>query len=473
MELPDDIASLKKLVLTLLAKVEAQAERIAALEAENGSLRQQLNQNSRNSSLPPSKDRYRIKPALPKSGPSKKGGQPGHEGKTLPMSQQPDHIIDLAAPDRCSCGADLRGVEAVLKARRQVFDLPEPRLEVSEYRQYARTCPCCRATQAGCFPALAAAPVQYGPGVWALCTLLSSSFHLSCSHIGQLFADLYGLPLNQATVLQATERAHRSLEASEQAVKAAIHAAPVAHFDESGMACQGETFWLHVACTGLYTYLFVHAKRGLKALQGELSLLQGFGNRAIHDCYASYFTFKRASHGLCNAHLLRELQALIEAGTAWAAEMKALLLELYRLTDKGSGSLPEQELLPYLARYQAICQRADSQEPPPQKRPQGRSKNSKGRNLLERLDKHRQAVLAFASHPQVPFTNNQAERDIRPVKGKIKTAGCFRTQLGARHYARIQGFVSTARKHGKHIFTELKNAYSGYTFLTPNPIPAK
>lgn len=466
LELPNDIESLKELVVSLLA-------RVSTLEEENACLRAQVNQNSRNSSLPPSKDKYKVKPAFPQGGTGQKGGQQGHQGKTLTMSQQPDHLIELAAPVRCSCGADLSQVEPVLKACRQVFDLPAPKLEVSEYRQYERSCPCCRSRQAGAFPALVTAPVQYGPGVWALCTLLNTSFHLSCSHISELFEDLYGLPLNQATVLNATERAYQSLEASEEAVKAAVLSAGVAHFDETGIACQGATFWLHTACTSLCTYLFVHAKRGVKALESGLSLLKDFKNRAVHDCYASYFTFPSVSHGLCNAHLLRELQAQIEAGAAWAVEMKALLLDLYRASDKGRGSLAKEQMAPYLARYAAICKQADQQEPPPQKPPRGKSKRSKGRNLLERLVKHKQAVLAFAMHPEVPFTNNQAERDIRPVKGKIKTAGCFRTELGASYYARIQGFVSTARKQGKQVFNELKMAYSGNTFLTEKLEAAK
>lgn len=274
-------------------------------------------------------------------------------------------------------------------------------------------------------------------------------------------------------MLQANARAYQALEASEQAAKAALLASPVAHFDESGIRCNGSTQWLHVVSTALFTYLFTCAHRGLKALESEISLLKDFANMAVHDCWPSYFTFTGPTHALCNAHLLRELQALIEQGALWAAEMKALLLELYHATDKGSGCLSQQQLAPYLVRYEAICRQAQEQEPPEIKRPRGRSKKSKGRNLCERLIKHRQAVLAFAYHQQVPFTNNQAERDIRPVKGKVKTAGCFRTQLGASHYARIQGFVSTTRKQGKQVFQELKNAFDGNTFLSPLTQQAK
>lgn len=154
---------MQKLVLSLLAKVEQQAERIDVLEAENASLRAQLSQNSRNSSLPPSRDRFKVKPAFPKGSSGKKGGQQGHSGKTLHMSQHPDQIIELAAPEHCSCGADLSQVEPVLKATRQVFDLPQPRLEVSEYRLYERCCPNCRAVLHRGFPRAGDSPCAVRP----------------------------------------------------------------------------------------------------------------------------------------------------------------------------------------------------------------------------------------------------------------------------------------------------------------------
>ena len=465
MELSNDIAVLRTLVTTLLIKVEELTAENTALRAENAELRQRLNQNSQNSSLPPSQDTFKSKPALAKNPANKRGGQAGHSGKTLQMSISPDHIELLLPADVCTCGADLGQVEANLKERRQVFDLPEPKLAVTEYQQYQRQCPCCQAQLVGVFPDSVTNHLQYGSGVLALCNLLNNSFHLSCSHISQLFEDLYHQPLNEATVLKANQVAYQSLQESEKAIKEAILDSPLVHFDETGLACGGQTHWLHTASTQLYTYLFVHAKRGLKALQSEESLLKDFHNFSLHDCWSSYFCFTSTTHCLCNAHLLRELQALIEAGSQWAAQMQALLLELYQQTNKGQASLTDS--LPYSKRYESICASAQQEEPPPTQSASGKPKSSKGRNLLKRLIEHQEAVLAFTKYDFVPFTNNQAERDIRPVKGKIKIAGCFRTQTGAKHYARIQAFISTARKQGQNVFQELKNAFTGVTFLTP------
>jgi transposase len=316
----------------------------------------------------------------------------------------------------------------------------------------------------GNFPTELSQPVQYGSGVLALCNLLSSGFHLSCQQIGQLFSDLYDQPLNTATVIAANERAYQALAPTENVVKEHILASEVVHFDETGLACQGKTHWLHTACTGLWTFLFVHAKRGKKALESPKSIIKDFTKVAIHDCWASYFNFDNASHGLCNAHLLRELQALIENNSLWAGKMHALLMKLYQLTDKGKSHL--ENLIPYIQEYQSICQEANREEPQPTQKPRGKPKSSKGRNLLNRLVQHQDSVLAFAKYDYIPFTNNQAERDIRPVKGKIKNAGCFRSTDGADHFARIQSFISSTRKQSQSVFKELINTHQGYNFIT-------
>jgi transposase len=465
MELSDDIMVLKNLVVSLLSKIDELQSRVVELETENGELRQRLNINSRNSSQPPSKDIYKPKPAFPKLTKGKQGGQLGHKGRTLIQSSTPNEVIDLPTPMLCSCGLDVSDEPLKLQQKRQVFDLPKVKLYVKEYRQYSRVCPCCKHRSVGTFPTEISQPVQYGTGVMALCNLLSSGFHLSCQQIGQLFSDLYDQPLNTATVIAANERAYRALEPTENIIKEQVLASATVHFDETGLACEGKTHWLHTACTTLWTYLFVHAKRGKKALESSKSLIKDFTKVALHDCWASYFGFQNASHALCNAHLLRELQALIENNSQWAIKMHALLMKLYQLTDKGKSHLGN--LIPYIEEYQTICREADIEEPLPTTKPNGgRPKSSKGRNLLNRFIEHQDSVLAFAKYDHVPFTNNQAERDIRPAKGKIKNAGCFRSTDGADHFARIQSFISSARKQSFPVFKELINTHQGYNFIT-------
>jgi hypothetical protein len=77
--------------------------------------------------------------------------------------------------------------------------------------------------------------------------------------------------------------------------------------------------------------------------------------------------------------------------------------------------------------YFAILRKTDKEEPAPEKGAKGRVKATKGRNLMIRLREHAAAVFAFALHIEVSFTNNQAERDLRPVKLKAKVSGCLAT----------------------------------------------
>lgn len=164
---------------------------------------------------------------------------------------------------------------------------------------------------------------------------------------------------------------------------------------------------------------------------------------------------------------MRELAALEEKGTAWATWFRRYLLALYHLSEKGTGKVSDEEQRKALLLFDSILGYAELEEPPPEKSESGRGrpKATKGRNLLVRLREHKAAVLAFAFNEAVPFTNNQAERDLRPAKTKQKVAGAFRTFEGASIYARIFGFISTARKHQHSVFNELKNALDGNTFL--------
>ena len=469
LSIPKDIQALQELVIKLIARVESlEAEnrlllaRTQALEAENRELRARLDANSRNSHRPPSSEGLRKQPALPKKKSKAKGGQKGHQGKTLEMVSQADRTEECRA-EVCSCGQALSKVVMQVLERRQVFELPEPKLEVIEYQRLGCTCPACGAAVSGRFPEGVSAPVQYGAGVKTLTTLLNVQGCLSYEKIRQLFSDLFGYELNEATILNGNERTHQALERCEQQIAQALCQAQSAHFDESGLRVEGRLHWLHSVSAERFTYLFVHDKRGKKALRSEYSLLPHFRGWAIHDCWSSYFTFGECRHAVCGAHLLRELLALQEQKRKWAAAFRNYLLQLYDFTGQGRKALAAGMRVWASRRYDELLALGRVEEPPPEKKKgqRGRAKGSKGYNLLQRLEKYKTAVLAFAFHACVPFTNNQAERDLRPAKVKQKMAGCFRTLRGARIYARIQGFISTVRKHGLNVFKELRAALMG------------
>jgi transposase len=452
---------------TLNAQLEELLERIAALEAENlrlkaenAELRRRLGLNSENSHKPPSSDGYkkkRVRPGLPKEGKAM-GGQKGHKGKTLRQVEKPDKVV-LHLPEHCSlCGRRV-GVEEAYRVigMKQVFDLPIPKLEVIAH--HLGEIECCGQSHRGAYPAYARSGVQYGPGVRALVTKLSVDHKMPLEQISILFRDLYGYNLNSETTEKALELGYDLSAPLAAAVKEALQDAEVGHFDETGLRVAGKLHWLHTAGNEDYTYLFLHTNRGKKALLSEQSVLKDFKGYAIHDCMISYFGFTDAQHGLCNAHILRELQGLIDDNSSWAKEMHAPLLELYEELPNLALRGESAEIL--RQRYHRILRNADVEESPPKKKAgKGRPKSTPGRNLLRRLQEHENAVLAFAFVEAVPFTNNLAERDLRPAKVKQKVSGGFRTVRGAEVYARLQALISTYRKQDKNIFAFLHNLFA-------------
>lgn len=448
-DLPDDIELLKAIIQQLVAETER-------LKAEIAELRRCLGLDSTNSHKPPSSDGYQkktIKPGLPKGGKQAKGGQPGHKGNTLERVAQPDRI-EVHLPGHCRCCARQFTADAAHEVvqSRQVFDLPAPKLEVTEHR--LGQIQCCGWLQRGEYPVEVTTSVQYGPGVRALVTKLSGEHKMPLAQIGHLFADLYGYALNSATVEAALALGYALAEPVERQSMRCLLESETVHFDETGLRVAGKLHWLHVASTAGHTHLFLHEKRGGEALESDASILKDFTGTAVHDCWSPYFAFDEARHVLCGAHLLRELASLAENGSLWAGEMREFLLGLYKMPH------PLEAAEPVRQHYQIILTRGDCEEPPPQRGQRGKPKRSVGRNLLDRLKKHEEGVLAFAVEPGVPFTHNQAERDLRPAKVKQKVSGCFRTKAGAQVYARLHAVISTCRKQGARVFDSLRELFS-------------
>ena len=170
----------------------------------------------------------------------------------------------------------------------------------------------------------------------------------------------------------------------------------------------------------------------------------------------------RCKHVICNPHILRELEKAKEDNSLWAVEMQNLLMSLYKKTEKGTSILFKTEAKEWEEQYDLICQRGEIEEPIAVKSPncRGRPKKTKFRNLLERMQRHKESILLFVSVKVVPFTNNQAERDLRKIKVKQKISTSFRSQLGADIYLAIESFLLTLQKHGINCYEELKKVFS-------------
>lgn len=461
------------LVEELAATFQQQVEQLRAQVKE---LQDRLALNSRNSSKPPSSNppAQRTKSLRAPSG-KKPGAQPGHLGTTLKASPTPDRVVVHEAATCHDCGQSLREVVGWETAdRRQVFDLPPMKLTVVEHRLLEKVCPCCGTLNCGELPAGVAPGVQYGPNIKSLAVYLVQYHLLPWQRTCEMLGDLFGQPLAEGTLASALNECADSLEKSEEELKQAITLAPVAHFDETGLYVAGHREWLHVASTPLLTHYGPHAKRGAEATR-EIGILPAFTGRAIHDAWAPYFDYACA-HGLCNAHHLRELTFVHEQlGQAWAKEMKDLLVEIKEAAEqaraRGATALRQAQQRRFDKTYDQLLAAGlefPENQPPPPNGKRGRPKQSKAKNLLDRLAQRKGETLAFMYDFTVPFDNNQAERDLRMVKVQQKVSGCFRSSDGAKAFCRIRGYISTIKKQGRNVLAALSSVFAGQP-LSPLP----
>lgn len=458
-------------LLPLREQVAQQAVLIAQQQQQIQALEERLSKDSHNSHLPPSSDRFVRQPrSLRKKSENKPGGQPGHQGTTLQWHACPDEVVVHAVTRCVSCQQDLRAVPSVQVERRQVIDVPTPRMWVAEHQAEQKQCPACQHITVASFPAEVAAPVQYGPRLGAIAVYLVQQQLLPWGRACEILGDLLGAPLSEGTLASLLERCAATLQPVEEQIKQALISAEVLHQDETGLYVSGQRQWLHVSCTDQLTHYAVHARRGKVALDA-IDILPQFAGTSVHDGWRAYFHYA-CCHALCVVHLLRELTYLAqEQGLAWAAELIAVLLAMKAATDQaraaGLASLHPLEVADWQAQFVAIVADADATTPYAQAPPghQGRVKQSAARNLLDRLLTDQPAVLAFLHRLVVPFDNNQAERDVRMVKVQQKVSGSFRSQAGAVAFCRIRGYLSTLRKQGLHLLGALEATLRGHPVL--------
>jgi transposase len=244
------------------------------------------------------------------------------------------------------------------------------------------------------------------------------------------------------------------------------------HLDETGARIAGVRHWFHVASSELLTYLFCHKKRGNDAIV-DAGILARFRGTAVHDCWAAYLSYGDCDHQLCGAHLLRELEAIIDDPTheRWATDMTQLLLEakaaVAAAQASGAAALSDDTLDKLVCAYKEIVGRGLAAAPDPGSGRTWWPIDRKAYNLAKRLADRRHQVLAFTRDFSVPFTNNQAERDLRMVKLQQKISGCFRTLAGAEAFATVRSYIQTAAKQGQNIFEVLVQLVTGDPWM-PN-----
>jgi transposase len=455
-------------IVELETKLELMDERLKKLEAL-------LHQDSHNSSQPPSNDKnkkYRT-PARIKSNRSS-GGQSGHKGTTLKRVAKADTIIEHKVSNCSYCGKSLKTIEPDSVSSRQVIDIPPMQQIVTEHRVEEKSCPSCHHVTQASFPADVTKSVQYGKQIKSIATYLMQYQLVPAERTTELLEELFSCSVSQGSLFLWMHELAEKTTTAYNAIKKEVTHSPVVHTDETGVPCEKHNYWLHVVSTLNATYYAIHKKRGKEAMD-DIGILPEFSGIAVHDMWASYFRYPRFRNGVCNAHIIRELTFVEEEyKQRWAKKLKAQLLQMNGVVERarsaGRTTLEKRTLMKYRSVYDNLITIGLRKNPRLRGSPQmrGRTKQSKVRNLLERLRIHADSVLLYIHDFRVPFTNNQAERDIRMFKVKNKISGCFRSVLNAQMFCSIRSYISTARKNGISAFAAVVSAFYGQPFIPKN-----
>ena len=454
---------------------------ISSLQATIKELQRQLGLNSQNSSKPPSTDGFK-KPrtkSLRQSSGKKVGGQKAHKGSCQKIPHEPDEVKQHY-PDKClTCPhlSECKSSGSVFQCgqSRFVIDAKIETIVTEHQAMEVAHCPCSNEKLSATFPSDVKAYTQYGSTISVLATIFNTFGAVSTNRIQTIFKNLLDVTISEATILSMIDKGASLVTDTVKQIKAHIETnSDIAHADETGLNVNSQKYWVHTASTDKYTYLILHKRRGLEGVKANGAIVD-YKGVVVHDCWGPYFKLDNIKHSVCCAHILRELNGVIDAEEShvWAKRFKHLLLNMKKskeqALDSNKTELDESLLKLLLKEYDEILDYADIEFPSPKKvegKGRGRTKKGKTRSLIERLRKLKDEVCRFVQDFTVPFDNNLAERDLRNIKTKIKVSGCFRTTEGAENYLKIMSYIGTAKKNGINAVKALKAAFDG----TPNII---
>ena len=464
----EDLLDIRRVVSGLLKEItvlkqanERQLKEIARLTKENAELHTKIHQleatialmkggkNSRSSSTAPSQDLGRSNQrSLRKVSGKKTGGQQGHSGHTLAMSDHPNEIIDHL-PEVCAhCGQSLESVSSESYIRRQEIDIPPVEVLYIEHRMHRKTCPCCQAANQGVFPEGIKAPVQYGSHIEAMTGYLSVYQSMPYARITHLFRDFFKLKLSEGSVENFLEKLSQKANIAYETIREKVQSSPVIGADETGCRVNGKKHWFHVWQNNLLTFIVSFASRGHKVIETyfEGGFIHSF---YVSDCWSSQLKVKARRHQLCLAHLLRELTNFVEnLNSEWSVQMKGLFIRALELKNKMTENdylNPPEEIAGLNTELDELLRIDYSKF------------HAKEQAFLQRLIKHRQSIFTFLTHRDVPPDNNASERSIRNVKVKTKVSGQFRNKegKGADRYAKLRSIIDTTIKNQQDVYGAL------------------
>jgi transposase len=448
----------------VVALLMAQAEQIAALRAEVEELRRRLGRNSRNSSLPPSKDPLDApKRRAGKRSARKPGGQPGHEGHRRELVEHPDETLTYRPPCCAGCGADLDGVADDGDAYiHQVSALAERLIRVVEHRRARVRCPACGHLT------LAGLPVGVTDGAFdarfeALITTLAGVYRLSREQIRMLLVEIFKVKASKGGIDKVLMRASAILADPWAELREAIRQAEVVHADETTWRLGPARQWLWVAASALVACYRIDPSRGQQAAKELLG--EGFDGFLVSDRYAGYHFLDVLQQQLCWAHVSRQITEVAErtgaAGRLGRKLQKAAreIFVVHRAYLAGQHDLDwlARELAPLRARIQTLLEQG------------ARGRDHKTANFCAGLLDEYDALWLFSEVPGIDPTNNAAERALRHGVILRKVNGGTKSDAGSRFIERILTVRETCRLQGRAAMDYLSDAFAAAHHGQPAP----
>jgi transposase len=436
-------------------KLESENKRIIELEAEVTSLKKMIQsliqeierlkhpKNSRNSSIPPSKDEnrpFKTKSLRASEGRSP-GGQTGHEGNTLMMTENPDEIIEHK-PQFCSlCGNSLSDVDTELISKRQIIDIPPISPQYIEHRIFRSICKCGHQTET-VFPAGINSPISYGPNTEATIAYLHTRQYIPFERMSEYFSDVCNLPISQGAICDILDRFAQKATPAYQLIAQKVEDSQVIGSDETGAKVNGKNGWFWTWQSKSATFITYSDNRGTATIHTNFA--NGFSDAVlVHDCWKSHFETNSKNHQLCTSHLLRELNFFEERyQSAWATSFKKMLYDAIKLK---KGLTPSDYCYPINQRTKLENELELLLQTPI---PQGMKEVC---TFQKRINRYKNYLFTFLYYHEVPPDNNASERAIRNIKVKQKVSGQFKTKNGAQIYATIRSITDTCIKNSQNI----------------------
>jgi len=439
------IEDLKRIILMLAQENTLLKARIEVLEKEMA--RYKTKKDSNNSSLPPSKDENRPSrtSSLREKGGRKEGGQPGHDGKTLEMADNPDEIVEHRACFCPECGKDVSSQPFEYYGKRQVIDIPIIKQIVTEHRVYKCTCTCGRVVESD-FPVDVDSPVKYGKNIETLIGYLSVRQYLPFKRLQEMLNDIFAVQISEGGLHCLLKRlASKGVDAYEM-IRQNVLNSGVIGTDETGVKINGKKHWFWTWQNDRATYIVASDNRGTTTINENMSGISGEAV-LVHDCWKAHFQTPVKKHQLCTAHLERETKYLEERYKVdWPVRFRTMLKNAQKLKKQLAPPLyyyPNQLRTDLENELECLLK-----EPLDQKQKEMVS-------FQKRIIKYRDHVFTFLYHPDVPPDNNGSERAIRNVKVKQKISGQFKILNAAENFAILRSIIDTAIKNNQNVLGAL------------------